>query len=77
MIQTFQAIVLFGSGDPKVMADGISEALVTTVLGLVVAIPLTLLYAMVSNNAGRITEVLDEQSAGLIARRSEQLNAVG
>jgi biopolymer transport protein ExbB len=77
MIQTFQAIVLFGSGDPKVMADGISEALVTTVLGLVVAIPLTLLYAMVSNNAGRITEVLDEQSAGLIAVRSEQANAAG
>ncbi len=77
MIQTFQAIVLFGSGDPKVMADGISEALVTTVMGLVVAIPLTLLYAMTSSNAGRLIDVLDEQSAGLIALRSERLNAAG
>jgi biopolymer transport protein ExbB len=77
MIQTFQAIVLFGSGDPKVMADGIAEALVTTVEGLVVAIPLTLLYAMASSSAGRVIDVLDEQSAGLIALRSEQLNAAG
>jgi biopolymer transport protein ExbB len=77
MIQTFQAIVLFGSGDPKVMADGIAEALVTTVEGLVVAIPLTLLYAMASSSAGRIIDVLDEQSAGLIALRSEQMNAPG
>jgi biopolymer transport protein ExbB len=77
MIQTFQAIVLFGSGDPKVMADGISEALVTTVMGLVVAIPLTLLYAMTSSTAGRLIDVLDEQSAGLIALRSERLNAAG
>jgi biopolymer transport protein ExbB len=77
MIQTFQAIVLFGSGDPKVMADGISEALVTTVMGLIVAIPLTLLYAMTSSTAGRLIDVLDEQSAGLIALRSERLNAAG
>jgi biopolymer transport protein ExbB len=77
MIRTFQAIVLFGSGDPKVMADGIAEALVTTVLGLLVAIPLTLLYAMASNNAGRITDVLDQQSAGLIALRAERQNAAG
>jgi biopolymer transport protein ExbB len=77
MIRTFQAIVLFGSGDPKVMADGIAEALVTTVLGLLVAIPLTLLYAMASNHAGRITDVLDQQSAGLIALRAERQNAAG
>jgi biopolymer transport protein ExbB len=77
MIQTFQAIVLFGSGDPKVMADGIAEALVTTVEGLVVAIPLTLLYAMASSSAGRVIDVLDEQSAGLIALRSEHLHAAG
>jgi biopolymer transport protein ExbB len=74
MIKTFQAIVLFGSGDPKVMAGGISEALVTTVEGLVVAIPLTLLYAMTSSSAGRVIDVLDEQSAGLIAMRSERMH---
>jgi biopolymer transport protein ExbB len=69
--------VLFGSGDPKVMADGIAEALVTTVEGLTVAIPLTLLYAMASSSAGRIIDVLDEQSAGLIALRSERIHAAG
>ena len=69
MIQTFQAITLFGAGDPKMMASGISEALVTTMLGLVVAIPLVLLYDVLSNNTRRIADVLDEQSAGLIATR--------
>ena len=41
MIVTFQQITLFGAGDPKIMAGGISSALITTVLGLVVAIPTT------------------------------------
>ena len=72
MIQTFQAITLFGAGDPKMMAGGISEALVTTMLGLIIAIPLVLLYDMLANGARRIIGVLDEQSAGLIASRSEQ-----
>jgi biopolymer transport protein ExbB len=72
MIQTFQAITLFGAGDPKMMAGGISEALVTTMLGLTVAIPLVLLHAALANSTRRITEVLDEQSAGLIANRAEE-----
>ena len=72
MIQTFQAITLFGAGDPKMMAGGISEALVTTMLGLITAIPLVLLHAALANSTQRITAVLDEQSAGLIAIRSEQ-----
>ena len=71
MIQTFQAITLFGAGDPKMMAGGISEALVTTMLGLITAIPLVLLHATLANSTQRITAVLDEQSAGLIAIRSE------
>jgi biopolymer transport protein ExbB len=71
MIQTFQAITLFGAGDPKMMAGGISEALVTTMLGLTTAIPLVLLYDTLSNSTRRIIDVLDEQSAGLIATRSE------
>ena len=71
MIQTFQAITLFGTGDPKLMAGGISEALVTTMLGLFVAIPLVLLHAVVSSGSGRIVEVLEEQSAGIIAARAE------
>ncbi len=72
MIRTFQAITLFGTGDPKMMASGISEALVTTMLGLYVAIPLVLLHALVSNTSKGVVEVLEEQAAGLIARRAEQ-----
>ena len=75
MIQTFQAITLFGAGDPKMMAGGISVALVTTMLGLIVAIPLVVLHAGVASSAKRIIDVLDEQSAGLIATRSEQASA--
>jgi len=75
MIRTFQAIVLFGSGDPKIMADGIAEALVTTVEGLLVAIPLTLLYALASSSVGRVTDILDQQTTGLVALRSERKHA--
>jgi biopolymer transport protein ExbB len=75
MIQTFQAITLFGAGDPKMMAGGISEALVTTMLGLSTAIPLVLLHATVSNSAKRVIDVLDEQSAGLMALRAERVGA--
>ncbi len=71
MIETFQLITLFGAGDPKLMASGISEALVTTMLGLIVAIPLTFLHAIVQGRSKGITEVLEEQSAGMVARRAE------
>ena len=72
MIVTFQAITLFGTGDPKLMAGGISQALVTTVLGLVVAIPTVLLHTFVSGYAKNILHVLQEQSAGVLAERTEQ-----
>ncbi|MCA9538007.1 MAG: MotA/TolQ/ExbB proton channel family protein, partial [Myxococcales bacterium] len=72
MIETFQSITLFGTGDPKMMAGGISEALVTTMLGLVVAIPLVLLHSAINNLARRIGEVLFEQSAGLVAQQAEK-----
>jgi biopolymer transport protein ExbB len=75
MIQTFQAITLFGAGDPKMMAGGISEALVTTMLGLITAIPLVLLYDTLSNSARGVIDILDEQSAGLIAARAERDHA--
>jgi biopolymer transport protein ExbB len=77
MIRTFQAITLFGTGDPKMMASGISEALVTTMLGLTVAIPLVLLHALVASNSRGVVEVLEEQAAGIVARRAEQDDAVG
>jgi len=69
MIKTFQSITLFGAGDPRMMAGGISEALVTTMLGLVTAIPLVLLHAALANNTKKIVDTLDEQSAGLIAQQ--------
>jgi biopolymer transport protein ExbB len=76
MIQTFQAITLFGTGDPTLMAGGISQALVTTVLGLVVAIPMVLLHTIVSGRSRRIINVLQEQSAGIVAQHSEAENAM-
>ena len=74
MIGTFQAITLFGTGDPKLMAGGISEALVTTMLGLVVAIPLLFLYTLVHSKSRRLIQTLEEQSAGFIARYQEKLH---
>lgn len=74
MIQTFQSITLFGTGDPKLMAGGISQALITTVLGLIAAIPLTFLHAWVSSRSRSLVQVLEEQSAGIIARQAEKLN---
>ena len=71
MIVTFQAISLFGSGDPKLMASGISQALVTTVLGLVMAIPLLFGHSLVSSLSGNMIQRLDEQSAGIMARTME------
>lgn len=72
MIATFQMITLFGTGDPRMMAGGISTALVTTVLGLVVAIPLTLLHSFLQGQAKALIQVLEEQAAGIIARVAEQ-----
>ncbi|MBT8131591.1 MAG: MotA/TolQ/ExbB proton channel family protein [Gammaproteobacteria bacterium] len=71
MIVTFQQITLFGTGDPKLMAGGISQALVTTVLGLCVAIPTLFLHTLVSSRSKQVLQVLQEQAAGIIARRAE------
>ena len=72
MIATFQMITLFGTGDPRMMAGGISTALVTTVLGLVVAIPLTLLHAFLQGKSKAMIQILEEQAAGIIARLAER-----
>tara|TARA_R110002096_G_scaffold22675_38_gene72870 strand:+ start:912 stop:2285 length:1374 start_codon:yes stop_codon:yes gene_type:complete len=75
MIITFQAITLFGTGDPKLMAGGISQALVTTVLGLCVAIPTVLLHTLVSSRARRVNQVLEEQATGMVAEQAERQHA--
>ena len=72
MIKTFQVITLYGAGDPKMMAGGISQALMTTVLGLVVAIPMVLLHTVVSGQSRKIINILQSQSAGLVAQHSER-----
>jgi biopolymer transport protein ExbB len=72
MILTFQAITLFGTGDPQTMAGGISTALVTTVLGLVVAIPMVLLHSIINAYSKSVIHVLEEQSAGIIAEHAER-----
>ncbi len=75
MIQTFQSITLFGAGDPKLMASGISTALVTTMIGLFTAIPMVLLHSIVRGRANGLIQTLDEQAAGLIAERAEKQEA--
>ncbi|MEZ5920688.1 MAG: MotA/TolQ/ExbB proton channel family protein [Parvularculaceae bacterium] len=71
MVITFQSITLFGTGDPQIMASGISIALMTTVIGLVVSIPLVLLHAFASGAASRVTQILEEQAAGIIAEHAD------
>ncbi len=71
LIETFQSITLFGTGDPKLMAGGISQALVTTVLGLSAAIPLILMHSVLSGRSRRLVSILEQQSAGIVARHAE------
>ena len=68
MIETFQIITLFGAGDPRLMSGGISQALVTTQLGLAVAIPLLLLHSFLHSRANRMVALLDEESANIYAQ---------
>jgi len=75
MILTFQQITLFGTGDPKIMAGSISMALVTTAEGLIAALPLILAHAIVSGQAKSVTNLLDQQSAGIVAAHSEKESA--
>ena len=76
MIQTFQAMMIYGAGDPQLMAGGISVALVTTMLGLIVAIPLLIIHSFAASLARSVQSTLEEQSAGIVARHVEA-RAVG
>ena len=75
MINTFQAITLFGTGDPKLMAGGISQALVTTVLGLCVAVPTVLLHTVVAGRAKRLGSIIQERATGIMAGHVERAGA--
>lgn len=72
MISTFQSITLFGSGDPRIMSGGISEALVTTELGLIVAIPALLAHSFLTGRANRLVEVLEHHSTRLMAASGKE-----
>jgi len=76
MIETFQSITLFGTGDPQLMAGGISQALVTTALGLVVAIPLLLLHNIASAKSRYLINIMEEQGAGLLAVHMQKRHGV-
>ena len=69
MIETFQAITLFGTGDPKLMAGGISQALVTTMLGLIVAAPLLFMHSHAENYSNSIIAFLEEKASGIVANK--------
>ena len=66
MIETFQSITLFGTGDPKLMSGGISQALVTTQLGLSVAIPLVLFHSLLVGRANRLVEKLGKYTSDIV-----------
>ena len=70
MIETFQAITLFGTGDPKLMADGISQALVTTMLGLITAVPLLFVHNQLDTRSREIVQIIEEQAIGRIAAKN-------
>ena len=70
MIETFQAITLFGTGDPKLMAGGISQALVTTMLGLIAAVPLLFIHNILDSRSRAITQIYEEQAIGYVASSS-------
>lgn len=75
MIETFQQITLFGTGDPRIMAGSISMALVTTAQGIIAALPLILVHSIVAAKAKSIVHILDEQTAGFIATSAESEKA--
>jgi Biopolymer transport proteins len=75
MIETFQAMTLFGAGDPKVVSGGISLALVATELGLLVAIPILLLHGWLHSMSNQIIHLLEEEIAVIVARREEQIHS--
>ncbi len=75
MILTFQSITESGSSDPKLMAHGISQAMIATVLGLGIAIPLLFGNAALSALSRQLTSLLDGQTSGLLAEMIEKKNA--
>jgi biopolymer transport protein ExbB len=72
MILTFQSITESGSSDPRLMATGIGIAMIATVLGLFVAIALLFANALLNSLSRGVVQILDEQSAGMLAESIEK-----
>jgi len=72
MILTFQSITETGSSDPKLMANGIGTAMIATLLGLGIAVPMLFANALLSSLSRSIVQILDEQSTGILAENIEK-----
>jgi biopolymer transport protein ExbB len=72
MIITFQSITESGSSDPKLMATGIGQAMIATVLGLGIAIPLLFANALLQSLSKSVSQILDEQAVGMLAESIEK-----
>ncbi|MEM7390957.1 MAG: MotA/TolQ/ExbB proton channel family protein, partial [Verrucomicrobiota bacterium] len=68
MIHTFELVTLFGTGDAKLLSGGISEALVTTETGLVIAVPILLIHAMLSRRVRTTISALERTVVGFMNR---------
>jgi biopolymer transport protein ExbB len=77
MIITFQSITESGSSDPRLMAHGIGTAMIATVLGLGIAIPLLFINAGLASMSRSVVQILDEQSTGLLAEMLERARGTG
>jgi biopolymer transport protein ExbB len=75
MIETFQSITLLGTSDPKLMAGGISQALITTVMGLCVAIPLLFCHSFISSKSQAILQLIQQQSLGRLSEYFADIKA--
>ena len=77
MIETFHAITAYGNSDPQVLSSGISQALLTTKFGLIAAVPLLLCHSFLSSKSDSILNVIEHQTAGLLAQRQQSLTNKG
>lgn len=75
MIETFHAITAYGNSDPQVLSSGISQALLTTKFGLIAAVPLLLCHSFLSSKSDSILNVIEHQTAGLLAQRQQSINS--
>ena len=72
MISTFNTITIFGSGQPRLMAGGISEALLTTATGLTIAIPVLLIHSFLSSRSDKLIADTERFAATLLNLLREQ-----